>query len=121
METVSAKEFEAFWSEVLGSDWYIDDGLYDYDSEVDKVVELDEWWIAYQGSAKGSEIKTPKHVKKNEFDDWYITTGLLTLFKRWKDAQTHTVLVASFRVPNDEVQKFTKAIEKLGGKVETHG
>lgn len=118
MKTVSTEEFEAFWGEVLGGDWYIDDGLYDYDPEVDKTVKLDDWIIGYQGKAKASEIEIPKYVKKGEFDDRFIDTGLLTLFNRWKASQSHTVLVASFRVPKDEVKKFTKAIDKLGGKME---
>lgn len=118
MVTVSTEEFEAFWSEVLGGDWYVDDGLYDFDPKIDKTVELDDWVIGYQGRAKGAAIETPKYVKRDEFDDPFIHTGLLTLFNRWKAAQTHTVLVASFRVPKNEVKKFTKAIEKLGGKVE---
>lgn len=44
-----------------------------------------------------------------------IDMSLETAFSRWKKAQTSTVLMVE--IPNDAVEKFTKAVKDMKGKV----
>jgi len=110
---VPLKEFNDFWNEILGDDWYIGDEDYDED-EHEGVVLIGEFIVAYQG--KGN-AERPKHVNKSEMDTRVITTGLLTLFERWRKAKTHTDVVAYFSVPHEKLSELKKEIGRLGGSV----
>ena len=122
MKTVSSEEFERFWSEVLGDDWYMEEGLEDYDPERDDVVELDDWYVRWQGPRKVADEDippAPPHVKKNEYDPLHgITTGLRTLFERWKKAQTHTTVVARFVVPKERAGALVNRLKVMDAEVQ---
>ena len=123
MKTVAAAEFEQFWKEVLGEDWCLEEGLDGYDPEKDETVDLDNWYISWQGPLNLSAEDVPPqppHVEKNEYDPLHgIDTGLLTLFERWKKAQTHTTVVAWFVVPKEREGALINQLKVMGAEVKT--
>ena len=119
MKTVSSEEFERFWSEVLGEDWYLEEGLEDYDPVRDRTVELDDWYVSWQGFSREDVPSTPPHVEEDEYDPLHgITTGLLTLFERWKKAQTHTTVVARFVVPKERAGALVNRLKVMDAEVQ---
>jgi len=106
-------EFDAFWTEVLGTDWYLEDPSFD-DQEPSFV--LDDSCITYQGDGKPKT--PPPFVKVKELPELgaHLEVGVATLFKRWHTAQTTTIFLMEFTVPNEEVEGLRKTLEDLGGR-----
>jgi len=105
-------EFDAFWAEVLGTDWYLEDPSFD-DQEPSFV--LDDSCIAYQGSGKPET--PPPFVKAKELEERgaHLGIGVVTLFKRWHAAQTETTFLMEFTVPNEKADDLRKTLTDLGG------
>jgi hypothetical protein len=113
METTKT-EFDTFWSEVLGSDWYLDEPS--FDDEEFKFV-LDDSAIRYQGTGHRPDTPPP-FVKAQEIGDYgMLEVGVATLFKRWHLAQTTTFIVAEFRVPKEEAEALRRTLTEMGGKL----
>jgi len=118
MKSVSVFEFEKFWAEVLGEDFYVEEGLEDYDPKVGgPTVELDDGYLCYQG--REEHPTRPKHVRRDEWHRNNIETGLLTLFERWQKAKTSATVIASFDVPHDEFDAFVERLRKMGAELLT--
>lgn len=115
MKSISVVKFEKFWAEVLGEDFYVEEGLEDYDpGNSGPTVELDDWYLCYQG--RKEQPTPPKHVRPDEWDRNNIATGLLTLFERWEKAQTCATIIASFDVPHDELDAFVERLREMGAE-----
>lgn len=112
---ISKIEFNKFWNEILGDDWYVDDDDFEFDDELDEVV-LEDVVLAYQGN---KDIKLPKYAKRPELDERFgrLTTGLKTLFRRWRKSQTHVTFIMHFTVEKDKENELREKLEALGGKI----
>lgn len=107
-------EFDTFWNEVLGRDWYLDDPSFD---DEEPTFVLDDSAIRYQGPGRGPS-KPPPFVKAKEMDtNGYLDVGVATLFKRWHEAQTTVTIAAEFKVPKERADAVRQAILDLGGKI----
>lgn len=121
---VSKEEFNKFWNEILGKDWYIDDDdVFDVDFVDDQDPEVllsNDGVIAWQGHGRLNKSSLPKYVKSSEYDtikfSGFLTIGLLTLFKRWKKNQSHTTFCAYFTVKKDEEDELREALKCLGAR-----
>lgn len=114
---VTQEEFDRFWDEVLGHDWYNDHDDDECDGESpDGTVNLDEIVIRWQGL----ERPTPKGlIKERDIDDrlGFLAVSTAALFKRWRKAQTTTVVMATFEVPHEGKAALLAQIKALKGKV----
>lgn len=103
---VSQEEFTKFWDEVFGRDWYAEEG--DVDSDI---VDLSESiWVAWQG--EGNPRKPPFMTQ----DEWDLDLDVEVreLFKRWRKAQTHATVKATFEIPTDKLDDFLATLKTLG-------
>lgn len=68
---VTKYEFDKFWNEVLGDDWYIEDDDFDFPDDDVEEFEIGDSIVAYQGKFSREELLEylPKYVQKYEFDD----------------------------------------------------
>lgn len=110
---VAQEEFDRFWDEVLGDDWY-NDG--DGDGETpDGLVSLDEIVPRWQGSGRPE----PKAlIKERDIDRLgFLAVSTAALFKRWRKAQTTTVVMATFEVPHEGKAALLEQIKALKGRV----
>ena len=109
---VSHEEFDRFWDEVLGADWYLEEGDDDTGSAL---VEISDMAIAWQGRGKPE----PNGIlnARDLADGARSVLSAVAIFKRWKKQQTTTTIVASFDVPNDQVAALLDQIKALKGKV----
>lgn len=111
-----------FWLEVLGKNFYLDEGMEDYDPSTQSTVEIEDWYLRYQG---GAETWTNPLVRPNEYDTnpnglVGINTGLETLFDRWKEAQVCTFVVAKFVVPKGaEADALIARLKEMGAELKT--
>lgn len=110
---VAREEFERFWDEVLGSDWYDDQDSDDVDDD-DDMVDLSGVCPRWQGAgyAEPKGLLAEKDIR----GEW-LACSFTALYKRWKRAQTTTILRASFEVPNEEAPDLIAKIKALGGKI----
>lgn len=112
---VAREEFDRFWDDVLGSDWY-DDGDESLDDETtDAVVDLVEIvprWQAYQRRPEPKGL-----LKERDFDGDFLAVSASALFKRWRKSQTTTVVTASFEVAHEGKTALLEQIKALKGKV----
>lgn len=115
---ITKREFETFWDEVLGKDWYIEEGeCPEDDDDDDDVFDLSDLAIQWQGD--GSEpklhgaLKTLKGIEP--------CMAFAPLFRKWEQAQTHVQIVATFVVPKDQADAVRKQIVSLGGEVKSNG
>lgn len=118
---INKKEFDKFWDETLGDDWYIDGDAIDDDGNQDlEIVINNDYLVAWQGSGRLKKSSLPKHVKPSEYDDMtlsgVLTIGLLTLFKRWKKSQSHTTFYAIFTVKKDGEAELREVLKSLGAR-----
>lgn len=116
---ISTEEFNKFWDEVLGSDWYVEEGEYDEDGPVTHVGDVTVGW---QG--KGDPKPGP-FFSEEEFDKGGVfcrlEVSLLTLFKRWKKGQTTATVVVKFEVPHEELETLLSRLKDMKGEILTSG
>jgi hypothetical protein len=112
---ITQDEFNRFWDEVLGNDWY-DDGETDLDAPDDALVDLEVIDPRWQGSAS-PEPKGLIKARDIDMERGFLAVTVTALFKRWRKAQTNTTVIASFDVPNDQVDAMLAQIKALKGKV----
>lgn len=109
---VTTEEFNKFWDEVLGKDWYTDEGEI---VEDEPLVELSDMVLAWQGTG----APEPNGILKARdlLDGPRTYLSATTIFKRWKKAQSTTVVLATFEVPNENKDALLEQIKAMGGKV----
>lgn len=90
-------EFNLFWDEVFGDDWYIDDS---YFSEAGHEVTIGHETIVWQGhgSPTSSECIYESELPNLNKNEKFLSIGLIEVFKRWRKLQNNTVLQAIFPV-----------------------
>lgn len=102
-------EFDQFWDEVCGDEWYIEDT--DFDDQSDVIDLPEEMRIVFNGfcSFSTNDVIREEDV---EDDDLLIVPAI----KRWRILKLNTTIVAKWTVPNEQAPGLRKAIEALGGK-----
>ena len=113
---VPLEEFDRFWDDVLGDDWYIED--YDLGYEDGEFADISAFEIQWQGSGEPS---ANDYIKEREIDvrgrTVLLSVSPTALFRRWRKAQVTTTIVAVFEAPKDEAAALVEQIKALGGKV----
>jgi hypothetical protein len=107
---IAREEYDRFWDQAFGKDWYIEEGEDDGES---LLVEIGDMCAVWQGDGdpKPRGVLTARDLT----DD--VAIGVSKMYKRWKKAQTTTTVVASFDAPNDATEALLAQIKALGGKV----
>lgn len=113
---ITHEEFNRFWDEVLGDDWY-DDGETDLDAPEDVLVDLETIDPRWQDTGTRPVPKGLIKARDLDLDCGQLTVTATTLFKRWRKTQTATTIIASFDVPNEEADAMLAKIRALKGKV----
>lgn len=115
---VPLEEFDRFWADVLGDDWYVEDDDAGY--EDGELVDLLAFQIEWQGSGEPS---ANDYIKEREIEvrgrTVFLNVSPTALFRRWRKAQATTTIVAVFEVPKDEAAALLEQIKALGGKVKS--
>lgn len=111
--TLTKRDFDLFWDEVLGKDWYIDEWLTDQGDDIDvlapgETFTIKEICLAWQGEGLPEPTKW---ISRRQLGDGL---NFFALFEAWKTGQP-TVTV-SFTVDADRADEVIAAVAKLGGK-----
>jgi hypothetical protein len=107
------EEFNRFWDEVLGHDWYDDGDDVDFEDPTALIV-LEHSCPRWQGEGDRPE---PKGIITQRDIDHDCIMNVTSLFTRWRNAQMTTTFVVTFNVPNDECTAFLTKISDMKGVV----
>lgn len=110
---VTTVEFNKFWDETLGRDWYDDGDEVDYE-DLTALVTVEYTCPRWQGQ---TALPEPKGIIKQRDIDGDCITNVVSLFKRWRKSQTTSAFVVKFDVPNEERDAFLKQVEAMKGVV----
>lgn len=112
--TITYEEFDRFWGEVLGDDWYIDE------------CDAPESWIEGTDSGASAAISAlelgwqggePKPTEWITRRDLARGPNFFTLLKRWRAKQKVTYLTV--QVPTQRREEFLKMVAEFGGRLTT--
>lgn len=115
-------EWDKFWT-ALGRDFYVDDTDMcpedDSDLAPNDIIEITYGTLFWQGRGRMDPTNFVNHpaIKPSDIYNGDINIGILTVFRRWRKAQT-TVSVSA-EIPRGKEGEFKAAVKALGGKV--HG
>lgn len=107
-------EFDRFWDDVLGDNWYIDESNLDDALDVDDpayVLDIEYLSLGWQGSGLASATEW---ISRRDLDNG---VRFETLVRRWRAKQT--MKVAAVEVPADRLADLAAAVRALGGTVLT--
>lgn len=102
---IIAKELNLFWDEVLGLDWYVEEGAEDWtcDEPPDAIIEIEDYaYLGWQGD--GEETLTPLMESMLRRDSTREVYNIKELYEEWKKSQTRSFLLVE--VPHEKREAF---------------
>lgn len=117
MIAITKAEFDAFYDQVLGDDWYIEEWNVDFDvyehAQPDTVLRIDLFWLAWLGSA-GHPTPTT-WITSEDLDRHLDIRWLADALDRWRRGQkTSTVAV---EIPTSHLPEFRQLVAAAGGQI----
>lgn len=108
-------DYNKFWDDVLGDNWYIDEGeCPEPDDPEDTVYDIDDAWVAWQGKEKNPSDRVCEYLTGPVPYEELTHLKLQPIYEKWLLSQTHTTLVATFTVPKAEAAAFRAKLKELG-------
>ena len=112
--TLTKSEFDKFWDDALGKDWYIYEWDVD-DEDFDRAAPHTPFTVGYLSLGWQGGDKDPEPTAYLTNSDLQTYVEGMNVLHRWKNAQTATTVVAD--VPLDKLEEVLAAITAAGGTV----